>query len=213
MFTTSTIFASFLLFRGFNTEGPGAAISLLGGFVVIFMGVYLLNLNRLIDPVTQQPRVSFMTGEGLAGTGRLSEHHERLLGSEGGFHHRRGNSLSNNYHPSRRDSTTSSLLFGTYDDNDEMMGLTQLNETEEGDNSYSGGGGGNANKAATAAAAERTSNKLGASGNGAAEGRGHAHSASDGQRHGQRGNTTSTAIHVPLDNDEGPDSAYHHHRR
>lgn len=45
MFTTSTIFASFLLFRGFNTNGAAPAVSLLGGFVVIFMGVYLLNMN------------------------------------------------------------------------------------------------------------------------------------------------------------------------
>ncbi|PWN30230.1 DUF803-domain-containing protein, partial [Jaminaea rosea] len=63
-FTTSTIFASFLLFRGFNTEGAAPAVSLLGGFVVIFMGVYLLNMNKLIDPVTQQPRMSLVTGEG-----------------------------------------------------------------------------------------------------------------------------------------------------
>lgn len=45
MFTTSTIFASFLLFQGFNTNGAAPAVSLLGGFVVIFMGVYLLNMN------------------------------------------------------------------------------------------------------------------------------------------------------------------------
>lgn len=45
MFTTSTIFASFLLFRGFNTNGAAPAVSLLGGFVVIFLGVYLLNMN------------------------------------------------------------------------------------------------------------------------------------------------------------------------
>lgn len=47
MFTTSTIFASFLLFRGFNTQGVAPAVSLLCGFVVIFIGVYLLNMNRL----------------------------------------------------------------------------------------------------------------------------------------------------------------------
>ncbi|KAE8229117.1 hypothetical protein CF326_g5922 [Tilletia indica] len=85
MFTTSTILASFLLFRGFNTSGPAAAVSLLGGFIVIFMGVYLLNLNRLIDPYTQQPRMSLVTGEGIAGTGRLSEHRERLLSGENGM--------------------------------------------------------------------------------------------------------------------------------
>ncbi|KAK0519339.1 hypothetical protein OC835_007556 [Tilletia horrida] len=85
MFTTSTILASFLLFRGFNTSGPAAAVSLLGGFIVIFMGVYLLNLNRIIDPYTQQPRMSLVTGEGIAGTGRLSEHRERLLSGENGM--------------------------------------------------------------------------------------------------------------------------------
>lgn len=35
------------------------------------------------------------------------------------------------YHPARRDSATSSILFGAYDDNEEAVGLTQLNETEE----------------------------------------------------------------------------------
>jgi len=89
MFTTSTILASFLLFRGFNTSGPAAAVSLLGGFIVIFMGVYLLNLNRIIDPYTQQPRMSLVTGEGIAGTGRLSEHRERLLSGENGMFHPR----------------------------------------------------------------------------------------------------------------------------
>lgn len=45
MFTTSTIFASVLLFQGFNTGGA-AAVSLLGGFFTTFLGVYLLNLNK-----------------------------------------------------------------------------------------------------------------------------------------------------------------------
>lgn len=61
MFTTSTIFASFLLFQGFNTNGAAPAVSLLGGFVVIFMGVYLLNMNVSILCLTgaraqQEPR-------------------------------------------------------------------------------------------------------------------------------------------------------------
>lgn len=45
MFTTSTIFASVLLFQGFHTGGA-AAVSLLGGFIVTFLGVYLLNVHR-----------------------------------------------------------------------------------------------------------------------------------------------------------------------
>jgi hypothetical protein len=38
--------ASFLLFRGFNTADAVNTISLLCGFLVIFSGVYLLNLSR-----------------------------------------------------------------------------------------------------------------------------------------------------------------------
>lgn len=158
MFTTSTILASFILFRGFNTSGAAPAISLLCGFIVIFMGVYLLNLNRLIDPTTQQPRMSLVTGQGVAGTGRLSEHHERLLngdasgmmnsrmsmsGNNGGSGGRasfsaeahglpRRSSIYRNDHHNhgRRESAGSSVLFNAYD-NEETVGLTQLNEDSE----------------------------------------------------------------------------------
>ncbi|KAK5152344.1 hypothetical protein LTR16_001805 [Cryomyces antarcticus] len=45
-FTTCTLVASFILFRGFNTSDAVNTISLLCGFLVIFTGVYLLNLSR-----------------------------------------------------------------------------------------------------------------------------------------------------------------------
>ncbi|KAF1986374.1 DUF803-domain-containing protein [Aulographum hederae CBS 113979] len=45
-FTTATLLASFILFRGFNTADAVNTISLLCGFLVIFTGVYLLNLSR-----------------------------------------------------------------------------------------------------------------------------------------------------------------------
>ena len=45
-FTTATLCASFILFRGFNTADAVNTISLLCGFLVIFTGVYLLNLSR-----------------------------------------------------------------------------------------------------------------------------------------------------------------------
>ncbi|KAF2660052.1 DUF803-domain-containing protein [Lophiostoma macrostomum CBS 122681] len=45
-FTTCTLIASFLLFQGFNTADPVNTISLLCGFLIIFSGVYLLNLSR-----------------------------------------------------------------------------------------------------------------------------------------------------------------------
>ncbi|GBC02908.1 hypothetical protein RclHR1_04890019 [Rhizophagus clarus] len=44
-FTTSTIFASVLLFRGFNTESMNV-VSLFCGFLTIFAGVYLLNTAK-----------------------------------------------------------------------------------------------------------------------------------------------------------------------
>ena len=45
-FTTATLVASFILFRGFNTSDVVNTLSLLSGFLVIFTGVYLLNLSR-----------------------------------------------------------------------------------------------------------------------------------------------------------------------
>jgi magnesium transporter len=45
-FTTATLCASFILFRGFNTTDAVNTLSLLCGFLVIFSGVYLLNLSR-----------------------------------------------------------------------------------------------------------------------------------------------------------------------
>lgn len=45
-FTTCTLVASFILFRGFNTTDAVNTLSLICGFLVIFSGVYLLNLSR-----------------------------------------------------------------------------------------------------------------------------------------------------------------------
>src|SRR5690606_3951095 len=45
-FTTATLCASFILFRGFNTANPINTLSLLCGFLIIFAGVYLLNFSR-----------------------------------------------------------------------------------------------------------------------------------------------------------------------
>ena len=45
-FTTATLCASFILFRGFNTSDAVNTLSLLCGFLIIFTGVYLLNLSR-----------------------------------------------------------------------------------------------------------------------------------------------------------------------
>lgn len=49
-FTTCTIIASAILFQGFNTTGGVNTVSLLCGFLIIFMGVYLLNISRQSEP-------------------------------------------------------------------------------------------------------------------------------------------------------------------
>ncbi|KAI5294455.1 hypothetical protein KEM52_003990, partial [Ascosphaera acerosa] len=46
MFTTATLCASFILFHGFNTSDSVNVVSLLCGFLIIFSGVYLLNMSR-----------------------------------------------------------------------------------------------------------------------------------------------------------------------
>lgn len=45
-FTTATLCASFILFKGFNTTDAANTISLICGFLIIFSGVYLLNISR-----------------------------------------------------------------------------------------------------------------------------------------------------------------------
>jgi uncharacterized membrane protein len=45
-FTTATLCASFILFKGFNTTNAVNTISLISGFLIIFSGVYLLNISR-----------------------------------------------------------------------------------------------------------------------------------------------------------------------
>jgi magnesium transporter len=90
-FTTFTLIASFILFKGFNTTDAVNTLSLLCGFLVIFAGVYLLNLSRT-DPSgakmlagqggsdsigtdmvsTVQTRMSMEARHSMGGNGRMS---------------------------------------------------------------------------------------------------------------------------------------------
>jgi magnesium transporter len=45
-FSTATIVASLILFQGFNTDNPVNTVSLLAGFITIFIGIHLLELSR-----------------------------------------------------------------------------------------------------------------------------------------------------------------------
>lgn len=121
----------------------------------------LAHAQRLIDPVTQQPRMSLVTGQGVSNTGRLSESYEHLMGnnsgglythgSESGFlphphqqHSRRfsqqeywaaaagpGANHARNQSHSRRDSG-GSVLFNAYDMEDAAPGGGLAQVGEEG---------------------------------------------------------------------------------
>ncbi|EEQ89688.2 uncharacterized protein BDCG_04808 [Blastomyces dermatitidis ER-3] len=129
-FTTATLCASFILFHGFNTTDPVNTISLLCGFLVIFSGVYLLNLSRT-DP----------DGLSLAGKGgdddgvptdgiasiqtRLSLQNRRSMDR----HRRSSSSLDYYGGPSDREG-----LMRSYDVETGAFGLQDLTEESDDDN-------------------------------------------------------------------------------
>jgi hypothetical protein len=76
-FTTATIIASAILFQGFNTTDAVNTLSLLCGFSIIFMGVYLLNISRQPEPPKSQHQHTHSSLE----TGLMSEY--RPLEMEG----------------------------------------------------------------------------------------------------------------------------------
>lgn len=140
-FSTATIVASLILFQGFNTTDATNTVSLLAGFIVIFLGVHILNLSRREqDGATANGYDNgdgFLEAEGgLRGMrgnrvqGRLSVDgwHGIVEGAPPGSAHRRTFSGSG-----------SAALFDAYDERrpiSENVGLERLREeSEEGTDS------------------------------------------------------------------------------
>ncbi|RHZ46296.1 hypothetical protein Glove_627g39 [Diversispora epigaea] len=98
-FTTSTIFASVLLFQGFNTSQVMNILDLFCGFLTIFAGVYLLNTAKHDGGISDK---SIQNGNGILLTSIPPERRESLMRT--------------------RDAT----LMNSYDE--ESLGLTQLND-------------------------------------------------------------------------------------
>lgn len=63
-FTTATLCASFILFGGFNDASMVDVFSLLSGFLIIFSGVYLLDISRH-NPETENQQLFSSQSEGL----------------------------------------------------------------------------------------------------------------------------------------------------
>jgi drug/metabolite transporter (DMT)-like permease len=126
-FTTATLCASFILFKGFNTTDAVNTISLLCGFLVIFSGVYLLNLSRH-DPDGRKlvPLKEDDDDDGVPTDGIAS------------FSTRRSMQARRSTDPHRR-STSSAYLNGSgdreglmrsYDVETGVIGLTELREDD-----------------------------------------------------------------------------------
>ncbi|KAL2181431.1 magnesium transporter NIPA-domain-containing protein [Thermothelomyces heterothallicus CBS 202.75] len=75
-FTTATLCASFILFKGFNTTEAVNTLSLICGFLVTFTGVYLLNLSRS-DPNGTKMLARRSNGD-ITGTDMISSIQTRM---------------------------------------------------------------------------------------------------------------------------------------
>lgn len=135
-FTTSTLIASAILFQGFNTTGGTNTVSLLCGFLIIFMGVYLLNISRQPEkPTTHHNALdSGLLNPRMSMSGRLSTDTNGPYWSGGGVTgYSPDGSLPSAGH-GRRSSiyrAQNSTLFSAFEE--EGVGLTQLPEEEESD--------------------------------------------------------------------------------
>lgn len=129
-FATATLCASFLLFSGFNTTDTINTLSLISGFLVTFAGVYLLNLSRT------DPNGTRLAGarNGLDATGtdmvsslqtRISMETRRSFGPGPGHRH----SISGSSNAADRQG-----LIRAYDDEEAAIGLSDLAEDTDEDN-------------------------------------------------------------------------------
>ncbi|KAL4880960.1 magnesium transporter NIPA-domain-containing protein [Aspergillus karnatakaensis] len=127
-FTTATLCASFILFKGFNTTDAVNTISLLCGFLIIFSGVYLLNISRH-DP-DGSSLVPKFDDEGVPTDGIA------------GFQTRRSMQARRSSEPHRRSSSSIAFLNGqsdreglirSYDIESQNFGLSDLTEESDGE--------------------------------------------------------------------------------
>ena len=134
-FTTATLCASFILFRGFNTSDPVNTISLLCGFLIIFSGVYLLNHSRS-DP--NGARLAVSTPDGVPTDGIASFQTRRSMQLRRSADHRpslvpNGPRSSRVEEACRHDAS----LIGNYDE-ENAVAMTDLAEDQEEEESDDG---------------------------------------------------------------------------
>lgn len=127
-FTTATLCASFILFRGFNTTDAVNTISLLCGFLIIFTGVYLLNLSRA-DPDGQRMLMGKPDEDGIPTDPLTGIQTRRSMQARRSFDpHRRSSSLTFTPTSLRHASAESAGLMHNYDVEHNAFGLADLVE-------------------------------------------------------------------------------------
>lgn len=123
-FTTCTLAASFILFQGFNTSSAVDVISLICGFLIIFTGVYLLNISK-----TDPDGSNLMPGRALDGipmdNGVASLQTRRSAQFARNSLHRRSESLRQ--HEVR--------LVNDYDE-EQSLGMTRLDGLDDEDDGF-----------------------------------------------------------------------------
>lgn len=131
-FTTATLCASFILFRGFNTSDAINTLSLLCGFLVIFAGVYLLNLSRG-DPEGHRllnGKISDDDGIPTDPFSSLSTRRSMTLRRSSLDPHRRSTSLT--FDPHRRSGSLTFSPGGNRISSHESAGLMRSYDVEQG---------------------------------------------------------------------------------
>ncbi|KAK5069618.1 hypothetical protein LTS08_007657 [Lithohypha guttulata] len=128
-FTTATLCASFILFKGFNTTDVVNTLSLLSGFLVIFSGVYLLNLSRA-DPDGHRSAGKDLDMDGIPTDGITIIPTRRSMQARRASldPHRRSSSLTFSPGGIRHSSRESEGLMHNYDVEHNAFGLSDLVE-------------------------------------------------------------------------------------
>lgn len=130
-FTTATLCASFILFQGFNTTDAVNTISLLCGFLVIFSGVYLLNLSRGDPDGHRLLNGKIPDEDGIPTDGLTGLQTRRSMQARRSTDHRRSSSLTFSPGGIRHVSAESAGLMHNYDVEHNAFGLTDLVEDPE----------------------------------------------------------------------------------
>lgn len=116
-FTTATLCASFILFSGFNTSDAVNSISLICGFLIIFSGVYLLNISRGDQSRTLLPSSSL---EGMPMDNMIAGLQTRrsIQIQRGSLQHRRSASIRSHDARLLNDLEEENLVLARFDDNE-----------------------------------------------------------------------------------------------